>query len=213
MPGTAKSVAIIVAQWPQFCHMDRLIRPHHCREDLRLLTMRILSSLSTKPPPIYINFPNQSSQASHTKHKLAGSTEIKTKRWLPVWRVAIFSPALPKMRAGGRQQTEKWAVQSVCNCWNFRGVRRRHQEVTRALAHDCSVNYSTAPRPKRRGFKLEKNSRKGCGRLVNKTFWLHAHDLCNGPLLMDTCIETNFEWKQSFWHWGIFQVYTWYTSM
>jgi hypothetical protein len=76
------------------------------------------------------------------------------------------------MRAGGQQPTEKWAVQSVCNCWNFGGVRRRHQEVTRVLAHDCSVNYSTAPRPKRRGFKFEKNSRKLCDRLEKKTSWL-----------------------------------------
>jgi hypothetical protein len=30
------------------------------------------------------------------------------------------------------------------------------QSVTPALAHDPSVNYSTAPRPKRRGFKFEK---------------------------------------------------------
>ncbi len=47
------------------------------------------------------------------------------------------------------------------------------QSVTPARAHDRSVNYSTAPRPKRSGFKLEKNSRKGCGRLEKKTFWLH----------------------------------------
>ncbi len=50
MPGTLKSFAIIVAPWRKFCHMDRLIRPHHCREYWRLLTVRILSSLSTNPP-------------------------------------------------------------------------------------------------------------------------------------------------------------------
>ncbi len=43
------------------------------------------------------------------------------------------------------------------------------QSVTPALAHDPSVNYSTAPRPKRRGFKFEKNSRKGCDRFEKKT--------------------------------------------
>ncbi len=47
------------------------------------------------------------------------------------------------------------------------------QSVTPALAHDCSANNSTAPRPKRRGFKLEKNSRKGCDRLEKKTSWIH----------------------------------------
>jgi hypothetical protein len=34
------------------------------------------------------------------------------------------------------------------------------QSVTQALAHDPSVNYSTAQRPKRRGFKFEKNREK-----------------------------------------------------
>ncbi len=34
------------------------------------------------------------------------------------------------------------------------------QSVTPALAHDPSVNYRTAPRPKRRGFKFEKSSSK-----------------------------------------------------
>ncbi len=43
------------------------------------------------------------------------------------------------------------------------------QSVTPALAHDRSVNYSMALRPKRRGFKLEKNSRKRCDRLEKKT--------------------------------------------
>ncbi len=36
--------------------------------------------------------------------------------------------ARPKMRAGGRPPTEKLTVQSVCNCWNSRGVRSRHQK-------------------------------------------------------------------------------------
>ncbi len=43
-----------------------------------------------------------------------------------------------------------------------------HQPVTQALAHDPSVNYSTAPRPTRRGFKFEKKSRKGCDRFEKK---------------------------------------------
>jgi hypothetical protein len=34
------------------------------------------------------------------------------------------------------------------------------------LAHDCSVIYSTGPRPKRRWLKFKKKSRKGCD-----TFW------------------------------------------
>jgi hypothetical protein len=42
------------------------------------------------------------------------------------------------------------------------------QSVTQALAHDPSVNNSMAPRPKRRGFKLEKNSRKGCDSFEKK---------------------------------------------
>ncbi len=46
------------------------------------------------------------------------------------------------------------------------------QYVTPALAHDPSVNYSTAPRPKRRRFKFEKNSRNGCDRFEKKTSWL-----------------------------------------
>ncbi len=55
------------------------------------------------------------------------------------------------------------------------------QSVTPALAHDCSVNYSTAPRPKRRGFKLEKKSRKGCDRLEKKTTLLLIA-LCYGGI-------------------------------
>jgi hypothetical protein len=42
------------------------------------------------------------------------------------------------------------------------------QSVTPALAHDPSVNYSTAQRPKRWGFQVEKNSRKGCDRFEKK---------------------------------------------
>ncbi len=63
MPGTSKWVATFLAQWPIFGHMDRPIRPHHCREYWMLCTELALSSLSTT---------HQSSQASHTKHKLAG---------------------------------------------------------------------------------------------------------------------------------------------
>ncbi len=44
-----------------------------------------------------------------------------------------------------------------------------HHSVTLALAHDRSVNYSTAQSPKRRGFKFEKNSRKLCGTFQEKT--------------------------------------------
>ena len=56
------------------------------------------------------------------------------------------------------------------------------QSVTPALAYDRSVNYSTATRPKRRGFKLEKKSRKGCDRLEKKTSLLPSPDVlyvCN----------------------------------
>ena len=44
------------------------------------------------------------------------------------------------------------------------------QSVTLALAHCRFVNYSTAPRPKRRRFKFEKNSRKGCDTFEKKRF-------------------------------------------
>ena len=44
------------------------------------------------------------------------------------------------------------------------------QSVTPALAHDRSVNYSSAQHPKRRGFKFEKYSRKGCDTFEKKTF-------------------------------------------
>ncbi len=57
------------------------------------------------------------------------------------------------------------------------------QSVTPALAHDRSVNYSTAPRPKRRGFKLEKFLRKGCDRLEKKTSLLH----CGGKGMWLNC--------------------------
>jgi hypothetical protein len=73
-------------------------------------------------------------------------------------QVPILSAARPKIRVGGRQPTEKWAVQSVCNCWDLEVFRHNHtdlQSVTQAFAHDPSVNYSTAQRPKRRGFKFE----------------------------------------------------------
>ncbi len=49
----------------------------------------------------YCQAPRQTphcSQALYTKHKLAGSTQVKTRWWLPVWRVAISFPARPKMR-------------------------------------------------------------------------------------------------------------------
>ncbi len=51
------------------------------------------------------------------------------------------------------------------------------QSVTPALAHDPSVNYRTAPRPKRRGFKFEKNSRKGCDSFEKITSRLRSN-LC-----------------------------------
>jgi hypothetical protein len=53
------------------------------------------------------------------------------------------------------------------------------QSVTPALAHDPSVNYSTAQRPKRRGFKFEKNSRKGCDTFEEKTFWTPRKHNCS----------------------------------
>jgi hypothetical protein len=46
----------------------------------------------------------------------------------------------------------------------FRKTHAHLQSVTPALAHDPAVNYSTAPRPKRRGFKFEKNREKDATR-------------------------------------------------
>jgi hypothetical protein len=40
-----------------------------------------------------------------------------------------------------------------------------HHSVTQALAHDSSVKYSTAQRPKRSGFEFEKKSRNYATRL------------------------------------------------
>jgi hypothetical protein len=37
-----------------------------------------------------------------------------------------------------------------------------HKNVTPALAHDRSDNYSSAPCPESRVFKFEENSKKGC---------------------------------------------------
>ncbi len=51
----------------------------------------------------------------------------------------------------------------------FRHNHADRQSVTPVLAHDPSVHYSTAPRPKRSGFKYEKNSRKGCDTFEKKT--------------------------------------------
>jgi hypothetical protein len=77
----------------------------------------------------------------------------------------------PKTRAGGRPPTEK-----LFNRYEFVGISEvfghnhaDHGSVTPALAHDPSVNYSTVLRPKRRGFKFEKNSRKGCDTFEKKT--------------------------------------------
>ncbi len=44
-----------------------------------------------------------------------------------------------------------------------------HQSVTPGLAHDSSVNYITAQRPKRREFKFEKDSKKICDTFEKKT--------------------------------------------
>ncbi len=52
--------------------------------------------------------------ASHTKHKSAGSTQIKTKWWLPVWTVAISFPA---QSTCGRQPTEKCALDGDWLTW------------------------------------------------------------------------------------------------
>jgi hypothetical protein len=64
-----------------------------------------------------------------------------------------------------------------------------HHSVTSALAHDCSVNYSSAPRPKRRGFKFEKKLRKGCDTIEEKTF----QTLCYAVQLMPTRILPQME--------------------
>ncbi len=97
-----------------------------------------------------VHKPTNPSKYCTQKHKLAGLTEIKTKWWLSVWRVAILTPALPKMRACGLPPTEKWAVQSVCNCWKFGGVRSQLRRPP-SKSHACVVivptiidNYSSA---------------------------------------------------------------------
>ena len=56
------------------------------------------------------------------------------------------------------------------------------QSVTPALAHDRSVNYSTARRPNRRGFKFEKNLRKGCDSFEEKTSRLRSPPYQEQPL-------------------------------
>ncbi len=58
------------------------------------------------------------------------------------------------------------------------------QSVTPALAHDPSVNYSTARHPKRRGFKFEKILRKGCDRFEKKTSGLRYCSCC-GPAMIE----------------------------
>ncbi len=64
----------------------------------------------------------------------------------------------------------------------WQGSRCRHQKVTRALAHDrsSSVNYSMALRPKCRGFKFEKKSRKGCDRFENRDKTSGLWSQCSG---------------------------------
>jgi hypothetical protein len=81
----------------------------------------------------------------------------------------------PKIRAGGRQPSLSPLKSGLFNRYVivviselFRNNHAHHQSVTQALAHDSSINYSTAPRPKGRGFKFEKNSRKGCDTFEKK---------------------------------------------
>jgi hypothetical protein len=78
----------------------------------------------------------------------------------------------PKIRAGGLPPTElfnRYVIVVVSEL--FRNRHADFQSVTQALAHDCSVNHSTAPRPQRCGFKFENNSRKWCDTFEKKTFW------------------------------------------
>ncbi len=78
----------------------------------------------------------------------------------------------------------------------FRHNHADLQSVTPGLAHDWFVNYSTAPRSKRRGFKLEKNSIKGCDRLEKKTSLLPVHTIlyCLVPGVLDSrCYTSNLE--------------------
>jgi hypothetical protein len=109
-------------------------------------------------------------------------------------RVSILNAARPKIWAGGRLPTEKCHCglfnryvivggllqTEKCHCGLFNryvivGISEVFghnqadlQSVTPALAHDPPVNHSTAPRPKHRGFKFDKNSRKGCDRFEKK---------------------------------------------
>jgi hypothetical protein len=79
--------------------------------------------------------------------------------------------AWPKTRAAGRQQTGKWASNLyviVGISEMFENIHDDHHSVTPALAHGRSVNYSTAPRPKRRGFEFEKKSKKLCDTFEKK---------------------------------------------
>jgi hypothetical protein len=65
------------------------------------------------------------------RHRQSSETQIKmcqaqTKMMLIILLQELQSSvrAGPKIRAGGRPLTEKWAVRLVCNCWDFGVVRK-----------------------------------------------------------------------------------------
>jgi hypothetical protein len=100
--------------------MDRLILPHHCLGYWRLLTVRILSSLSTTPL-ILASIAHNTNWRAQLKLKQNDdclSEELQSVGWLP---------------------TEKWTVQSVCNCCAFGGVRSRIKK-SRLLWHMIALS-------------------------------------------------------------------------
>ncbi len=119
------------------------------------------------------------------KHKLK-CVKHKLKKWLSAYSKSCnpqCGPAQGYGLVGGRRLKSglfnRYVIVGISEVFGHNHADL--QSVTPALAHDSSVNYSTAPLPKRRGSKLKKNSRKGCDRLEKKTFLLLSTRIVDGP--------------------------------
>ncbi len=80
-------------------------------------------------------------------------------------------PPCPKIRACGLPQSglfSRYVIVVISEL--FQNNHAHLQSVTQAWPHDPSANYRTAPRPKCRGFKFEKHSRKGCDTFERKMY-------------------------------------------